>query len=456
MWSFVGLPRLTLTSTLIAVILVPLVNAVDTLWVGRMGIALALAGQAAANQAFFTIYFLVAFVPTLTAPLVATALGAGNTQEARDQVCQALFLSSLFGILGCILLVGFPRIGLRLVLPTTAPAMDYAARYVRLRALSMVPALVSATGFAAYRGLLNTVTPLKVSLITNLLNVVLDPLCIFGIPKLSIQGFGAAGAAAATAISELTGGVIYMKLLIRRKLVEWRKVLTPPTWSRLQPLIQGGLAILARQTILNVSFLTAARRAQVMDPSGVSAAAYGIVMQIYSVGIVIHLALQSTAAALVPSAQALAGGAGTRQGDDAARSVADRIFSWGLLTGILLGVGQLALLPVLVPWFTPLPEVQEAVKLPAQISALIHIANGPLFAGEGVLLGLQLFKALATITGIGTLIMLACLASPLGLRLDGILLSIAAFNVSEAIILMYHYLKMGPLKRDKRAFRIVG
>merc|ERR1719203_1230550 len=99
-----------------------------------------------------------------------------------------------------------------------------------------------------------------------------------------------------------------------------------------------------------------------MDLSGVSAAAYGIVMQIYSVGIVVHLAVQGTAAALVPSARALAGGEGSRSGDDAARAVADRTFTWGLLTGLILGVGQLALLPYLVPMFSPLPEVQQAIK----------------------------------------------------------------------------------------------
>ena len=79
----------------------------------------------------------------------------------------------------------------------------------------MVPALFSATGFAAYRGLLNTVTPLKVSLTTNLLNLVLDPLAIFGLGKFGIKapvgsifgricsGLGASGAAAAVILIPL-------------------------------------------------------------------------------------------------------------------------------------------------------------------------------------------------------------------------------------------------------------
>ena len=38
---------------------IPVVGAVDTLWIGRMGDALALAGQGAANQVFFSTFFLV-------------------------------------------------------------------------------------------------------------------------------------------------------------------------------------------------------------------------------------------------------------------------------------------------------------------------------------------------------------------------------------------------------------
>jgi len=434
--------------SMINLAVVPLVNAVDTFWVGRMGSALALAGQAAANQAFFTLYFLVAFLPTITAPLVATAVASGDKEAAQNRVCESLFLSNVLGGLGTILLVGFPMVGLGLVLPEGAPAAEYAAPYLRLRALSMIPALFSATGFAAYRGLLNTVTPLKVSLVTNGLNLVTDPIFIFGLPLKGLggafgaltKGMGVAGAALATAGAELTSGLIYLKLLLRRGLVSWSKLLEVPSWSSLLPLLKGGAAMLARQATLNVAFLSAARRAQSMDPSGVTAAAYGIVMQIYSIGVVAHLAVQGTAAALVPSARAASG-------DDAARDVADRVFLWGSMVGVLLAVLQLTLLPVLVPIFSTLPEVREAVKAPAFISSFIHVINGPVFAGEGTMLGLGSFGALAIVTAFGVGAMVAGLASPLGRGLNGILLSLAAFCSVQAMGVVLHYLRFGPLRR---------
>ena len=51
---------------------------------------------------------------------------------------------------------------LGLVLPAGAPATANAASYLRLRSLSLIPALLSAVGFAAFRGMLDTITPLKV------------------------------------------------------------------------------------------------------------------------------------------------------------------------------------------------------------------------------------------------------------------------------------------------------
>jgi Na+-driven multidrug efflux pump len=473
----------TAIPSMINLAVVPLVNGVDTFWVGRLGSALALAGQAAANQAFFTLYFLVAFVPTITAPLVAAAVGgktvgeddkADKYKDARDRVCESLFLSNILGGIGMLLLVGFPKVVLRLILDSQAPAMDFAVPYLRIRAWGMIPALFAATGFAAYRGLLDTVTPLKVSLGTNAFNLLADPILMFG--ALGTRGLGMGGAALATAFAETASGLVYLKLLLQKGLVRWSQLLKPPKdWTSIIQLLKGGMAMLARQATLNVAFITAARRAQAMDPSGVSAAAYGkslrhlcficfiflhssgphqksnflhlstctslgIVMQIYSVGIVVHLGIQSTAAALVPAARAA-------DGDDAARSVADRTFLWGSIVGILLGVTQIVALPYLVPLFSTLPEVQQAIRAPGLIAAIIHMINGPVFAGEGCMLGLGTFRALATVTAIGVTSMVACLMTPMGRSLDGILVSLAVFCSFQAIGVITHHLRFGPLRR---------
>lgn len=440
----------TAIPTMLNLMVVPIVNAVDTFYVGRLRDPLALAAQSAANQCFFTVYFLAAFLPTITAPVVARAIGNEDWEAAKDRVCESIFLCNILGGLGAITLIVFPEKVLSLVISETSGSgvLDFAVPYLRCRAFGMVPALLSSCGFAAYNGMLNTVTPLKVTLTTNLLNMILDPLFIFGVGgtggSIFRRGFGAAGAAAATSVSEFTSSLIYVRLLMRRKLIELSKLLKPPPLKSLMPLIQGGLAILLRQATLNVAFVTAARRAQALDPTGVSGAAYGITMQIYSLGVVAHLGVQATAASMVSSCRAYGG-------DKAGREVADRLFSFGVLLGVMLALGQYLLLPLITPLFSPLPEVIEAVKGPAAISSFIHLVNGLVFAGEGTLLGLGAFKDLAIITAMGVCVMVGSLLSPMGQSLNGILLSLAAFNTFQGLGVLVHHIRLSPLRR--RGFR---
>ena len=261
--------------------------------------------------------------------------------------------------------------------------------------------------------------------------------------------------------------------------------------------------MLIRQMALNIGFLTATRRALVMDPSGVSGAAYGIVNQIYVVGVIVLVAMQQSASALVAAALA-------KSGEDQARKTADRLFIWSSLVGAFLGVAQYLLLPYLVPVFSTIPEVQQAIRAPAIIASLIHFVNGkvffvylclssvvvfssnflvqavfvvailvlcygsnvclvarlllcppcsaslgPIFAGEGILMGLNGFKELAFITGGSVAAMVACLATPLGARLDGIMISVLISNLLQSVGVVGHYLKFGRLavkKSKKKAY----
>ena len=190
----------------------------------------------------------------------------------------------------------------------------------------------------------------------SFVNLILDPLLIFFSP------FGYVGAAIATAASETLSGMVYLKLLLKRKLAKVSEIMKAPSLKSLLPLIIGGASMLGRQLSLNIGFIYAARRAQAMDPSGISAAAYGIVMQVYSIGIVMHVAMQGTAAALVPSSMA-------KSGKRKARQVADRMFTWCSIVGVVLGLSQFLALPKLVPLFSPIAEVQNAVKTPALIAS---------------------------------------------------------------------------------------
>jgi len=281
---------------------------------------------------------------------------------------------------------------------------------------------------------------------------------------------GVAGAALATAAAEVGSGVLYLVLLLKKKMVEWRRLITPPALADLIPLIRGGAAMLLRQAALNVAFVSATRRTQAMDPTGVAAAAYSISNQLYSLGLVVMLAIQATGATLIPAALAAASASGTTtpNGADAnrtnmeaangdedfapagvkrARQVADRLIGWSTVIALTMAALQIMTLPWVTPLFSTLPEVRRAVRAPAMMAAVVQMSNGPLFACEGILMGVGGFGFLAGITCAGVATMVGCLAlsAKLNLGLVAVWGSLLAFHVVQLSGVLYHFLKVGPL-----------
>ena len=78
-----------------SLVVFPLVGMVDTFFVGRMGDAISLAGMGAANAAYSAVFFVLAVVPTLTAPKVARAKGRGDDEGLRRAVRDSLWVSGV-------------------------------------------------------------------------------------------------------------------------------------------------------------------------------------------------------------------------------------------------------------------------------------------------------------------------------------------------------------------------
>lgn len=418
--------------------IVPLVTTVETMWIGRMGDALALAGQSAASASFLTSFYLLSFLPNIAAPMVASLNGAGKYDEARTKVTETLSLCTFLGFFGTILLTTKPMWVLQLVLKHDSPALEVAIPYLRLQALSLIPHIITATSFAAFRGTLDTKTPLLVCIVSSIIKLLLDPLCIFKL------GLGAAGAPISTFVSESLACVINFWFLWKRDLLDVTRVVKLPRWKALRPILAGGSIMLVRQITINICTLATSRSVQSLDQTGVSAAAFGILNQIYTIGFVVHVAMQGTAAAIIPSELA-------RIGKRRAKSIANRLFSWSIVTGCTLGLVQSVVLPHLLKFFTPLMEVQNAIRAPAVIASLLHAVNGPRFVGEGEMMGLGNFRDLTLITVFGMLILMGALRSQLGKSLEGIMLCNLIFCTYQTVSLVLHYLFVGKLSRRRMA-----
>lgn len=421
--------------------IIPLVGAVDTFWVGRMGNPLALAGQGASNQVFSSTFWIISFLPSVVTPLVAKAAGANDKEKIQKHVSEAIFLGLFMGIFGTFLLTTFTDKVLGLVLAPEAASKVYARSYLWIRAITFIPSLLSTVGFAAFRGTMDVVTPLKIAIVSNLINLILDPLLIFKF------GLGVSGAAVATCVAEFISFLSYGKKLLEKQMLNANRLINIPSFEALKPLLFGGLSVQLRAVAMNIAFLAVTRTTQALDTTGITASAHAITVQFWQLGGIFLLAMSTVASIIVPTEHAKAKALNTPEALWNSRRVANRLLAWGVLLGIFLAFGQLLCLPLLKV-FTPVKEVQDAARLPAIIGAGLQILNGVLFIGEGIQQGNQYFTSLAVCTSIATSGMLLSLKY-FGNTLAGVWGSFAVFNTIRLLgILRHHYID-GPFAPRK-------
>ena len=420
----------------------PLIGAVDLFWVNRMGNALAVAGQAAANQVFSSAFWIVSVLPSVTATLVSKANAKGDDGEVQDAVCQALVVGFYVSLVGSLLMLWYPNKVLSSVLKDGAPALKYARPYLFIRSFAFLPSLVSIIGFSAFRGTLDTKTPLKISLTSNICNAVLDPILMF---KLSM---GVTGAALATLAAEIISAGSFLVLMLKRKMIRWSKIFRLPSWSALKPLLKGGAALQLRNIALNLTFLAVARVTQSLDKNGVAAAAHALAIQVFQIGGIVLLALSTVAQTVVPNEmiETVDPVTGTKRGGiTAAKNVVNRLMCWGFVLGIILGALQLLLLPALKK-SSPLEEVRQAAVVPSILASVYQIMNGLVFIGEGVMVGCGNFLQLSLSTVVATGAALLSLNTlPKIYGLTGVWMSFGVFNSFRLAGVWLHQTKLGPL-----------
>ena len=108
-------------STVFAII--PIASTLNLFWVNRLGDALAVAGQAAANQVYNSAFWLFAFLPTITATLVSKSHASGDIDQTQDSVCQAMIFALLISVPGAMLMFFNPSRALASILKGTRPTM---------------------------------------------------------------------------------------------------------------------------------------------------------------------------------------------------------------------------------------------------------------------------------------------------------------------------------------------
>lgn len=239
--------------TFVSQLLQDLFYVVDMIFVGRLGPA-ALVAVAVSGNLLRLVSILAYGISTGTIILVSQFIGARKRVESESVAMQALMLNVVCALgIGCL---GYPLAEFGLWLMGVEPeVIPFGVPYLRVILLGAVTMFLSRTLTAIFRGAGDAVTPMTVLIFSSIVNIVLDPLLIFGMwgfPRL-----GVVGSAYATVIGQGFGvaillylcfrghGVVSLRRVERRpNLSMWGQIMRLGIFSAMQALLRHGSRVL--------------------------------------------------------------------------------------------------------------------------------------------------------------------------------------------------------------------
>ncbi len=166
-----------------------LYNLADAFWLGKLGRAALSAPVISFNIIFFILSLGMGFSIAGTA-LVSQYMGAGEPERARQVAGNLLFYLVFFSMFFVAAGLIWDREFLR-ILQTPEDAFEGTLQYYRVMVIGMPAAFPFFVYRAAMNGYGDTRSPLKVEVLSALINLCLDPILIFGwfgFPALGVMG----------------------------------------------------------------------------------------------------------------------------------------------------------------------------------------------------------------------------------------------------------------------------
>jgi putative MATE family efflux protein len=256
-------------------------GSVNAIWVGRFLGEAALTATANANNIMFFLIGSVFGIGMAATILIGQAIGANNTGQARRVMGSSA--TFFIGISVVIAIVGqFSSHALLSAMGTPAASLPLADAYLRVIFLAMPLLYAFAFFSAALRGAGDARTPFRFLLLSVLLDIVLNPLLIFGYGPL--PELGIAGSAWATLVSQAVS-LLAMALYLRHKrhmlwLGRADFALFLPDWQIVRTLLSKGIPMGLQMVLISLAMIM---MMTLVNGYGTdTAAAYGASMQLWT------------------------------------------------------------------------------------------------------------------------------------------------------------------------------
>ena len=185
------------------------VSFVDNIMVGQIGTA-ELAAVSLGNSFMFIAMSIGIGFSTAITPLIAEADSSDNLKQARSSYKNGLFLCTVLGI---VLFLGiyFSK-SVMYLMKQPQEVVELAIPYLDLVAFSLIPMIIFQAIKQFSDGMSMTKYPMYATLLSNIINIILNYLLIFG--KFGFPEMGIVGAAYGTLVSRIVM-VLYLWILLR-------------------------------------------------------------------------------------------------------------------------------------------------------------------------------------------------------------------------------------------------
>ena len=156
-----------------------------------------------ASQVLLGALSLFIFLAYGTTAAVGRLIGAGDHRRAAQQAVQGLWLAAVVGAVLAVVAYAFADPLLRL-LGAGSEVLANGRVYLRIGVFGLPAMLITLAGVGYLRGLQDTLRPLKVAVVTAVLNLALELVLIFGL------GFGIGASALSTVVAQWLAASAYV------------------------------------------------------------------------------------------------------------------------------------------------------------------------------------------------------------------------------------------------------